>query len=445
MGRDEKTLALFGDDASGRRSGHPDDLRPGAVVGDYIIGDPIAEGGCGAVYHARPRTFPRCVALKILHANLASQPKMVERFVREVKLVQRLRHPNIIEIEAVGVFPSGRPFFAMEYLRGRTLDALLRDEGRLSPEEALDVLEPVCAALAAAHAAGIIHRDVKASNILVSGTEPRSIKLLDFGIAKLSRPDADFRTLTSVGRQIGTPSIMAPEQLLGGPIDARVDVYALGLLLYRLLTGRRPFEGRSLGELARQHIEEPAPRPSHSTPISPALDATVLRCLEKDPERRFDSVESFIEALRRALDRSTAEPWSGPMVPAMGVAIYLELRMRTDDDEFSDELSHDLGCILDLTEERLKREGFFLASVTGTEILGVRSLPDDPAELRRARQDALTVAALLREELNRRPAADPRIDAKISLHVDQILVRPSDRPEIVGGALLRTSAWASRQ
>jgi eukaryotic-like serine/threonine-protein kinase len=442
MGQDDTTFAFPGNNASSSSSSDRDDLRPGAAAGDYIIGDLIAEGGCGSVYYAKHRILPRRVALKVLHANLASQPKMVERFLREVELVRRLRHPNIIEIEEIGVFPSGRPFFAMEYIEGRTLGALLRDEGRLSPVEALDVLEPVCAALAAAHASGIIHRDVKASNILVSYTEPRSIKLLDFGIAKLATPDADFRSLTSVGRSIGTPSIMAPEQLLGEPIDARVDVYALGILLYRLLTGRLPFDARSLGELVRQHIEEPAPRPSHRTPIAPALDAIVLRCLEKDPERRFDSVTSFIESLQKALDRSAEGSWSGPLVRAMGVAIYLELRMRTDDEEFNDEISHDLGCVLDLTEERLKREGFLLATVTDDQILGVCSLPDDPAALPRAREEALRVAMSLHEELIRRPTADDRVHVRISVHVDEILVRPSDKPEIVGGALLRIAAWA---
>src|SRR5262249_21692492 len=158
-----------------------------------------------------------------------------------------------------------------------------------------------------------IHRDVKASNILIARGEPPFVKLLDFGIAKLSTPDPDFPALTSIGRQVGTPTIMAPEQFLGWPIDARVDIYALGILLYRLLTGKLPLAARSPGELARQPIEEPAPRPSQKLPIAAALDAIVLRCMEKEPERRFASVESFIEALREAV-RPTGERVSVPPI-----------------------------------------------------------------------------------------------------------------------------------
>src|SRR5262249_28665743 len=143
-----------------------------------------------------------------------------------------LRHPNIVEIYDIGTLPDRRPYYVMEYLSGRTLSTILDEQGRLSPLEALEVLEPVCAALIAAHAAGVIHRDVKASNIMVdmAGGRPGTVKLLDFGIAKLIGPQETPIGLTSEGRQVGTLTIMAPEQLLGGPVDARIDIYALGVL-----------------------------------------------------------------------------------------------------------------------------------------------------------------------------------------------------------------------
>ena len=165
--------------------------------------------------------------------------------------------------------------------------------------------------------------------------------------------------------------------------------------------------------------------------------------MEKEPERRFTSVESFIEALREAV-RPNGERVSAPLIAAMGVAIYLELQILTDDDELDDELSLDLRSILDITEEKLKSKGFLLPLMTGSEVLGVRLLPDDPAEIRRAKADAFAVAAELRREVDQRPTLDDRVHAGISVHVDEVLVSASERLPIVGGALIRAAAWAPR-
>jgi serine/threonine-protein kinase len=416
----------------------PGDLGPGAVVGQYVIDRRIARGGCGAVYDARLPRGARRVAVKVLHDFLAEQPKMVERFLREVELVNLLRHPGIVEILEVGVLPDRRPFYVMEYLAGGTLEDLLRAKGRLSPEEALDVLEPVCAALEAAHVAGVVHRDVKPSNIAFDEGR-RTIKLLDFGIAKLLAPDPRHAGLTTVGRQLGTPTIMAPEQLQGRAVDARVDVYALGVLLYRMLTGRPPFEGKTPGALARQHLEEPPPRPSRAVPVGPAVDAVVLRCLEKLPERRFASARSFCATFAEALGLRGDGPSSSRVARARGVAVYLELAVVDGDEDLDDALTADLGAALDLAEGRLREAGFTLPHATGNAVLGVRLLTGDARGLRAA---AVATAEALAAAIAAREGADPRVQVSLTVHADEVLVRPGPALELVGGALLCASAWA---
>ena len=425
------------------------DLVPGTAAGDYIVGGLIARGGCGAVYHATHRREGGHFALKALHARLAALPKMVERFFREIELVSFLRHPNVVEIRDVGDVGDGRPFYVMEYLHGRPLDEVLRERGRLSPEEALGVLDPVCAALSAVHAAGIVHRDVKASNIHVPEARADgasgAIKLLDFGIAKLLSPDPAYLGLTSVGRPPGTPNIMAPEQILGGPIDARTDVYALGVLAYRLLTGRPPFEGGRPEELARQHIEQPAPRPRRGAPVGESVDDVVLRCLEKRPPARFESVRSFIAAFAAAIRRPSGAWAALRPEPRLGVAIYLDVRTEWSGDDLDDDLGADVGRVLDVTEDRLTREGYLLAQATGSGVLGVRPLPDGTLELEGERRGALALASSLRHELARRPAADRRVHANLAVHVGEVLVQAVGTPEILGGALTCTWTWAPEE
>jgi serine/threonine-protein kinase len=419
-----------------------DELGPGARVGDYVLGSLIARGGCAAVYHARHREDARHVALKLLDPALAAQPKMVERFLREVEVVNRLHHPGIVVIHEVGLIPLRRPYYVMEYLPGGTLDSLLRDRGRFSPEEVLDVLEPVCDALGAAHEAGVVHRDVKASNIAF-GDDRRTVKLLDFGIAKLLSPEPGYPGLTTGGRQLGTPTIMAPEQILGGPVDARVDVYALGVLVYRLLTGRPPFEGRSLAALARQHLEEPPPRPSRAAKGAAALDHVVLRCLEKRPERRYASARGVAEALAAALGRADDGPVSTRGEPTPGVAVLVDLLLR-DGADLDDTLSRDVGQILDAAEARLRHAGFVLAQLTGSSVLGVRPLPGDAAERSAGRRQALVLSGALRDEIARRPAPDGRVHVNVAVHAGEVVVRAGGGPEVLGGPLVRTAAWAPR-
>ena len=269
----------------------------------------LASGGGGTVYEAQHRILGRRAAVKVLRRQLAASPQMVARFVQEARAVNMIKHPNIVDIFEFGELPDGRPFYVMELLEGIDLRSILNERGRFPPGEVLEILEPVCSALQAAHDHGIVHRDLKASNIFIAKVAgKRVVKLLDFGIAKLMQPDAGEGGLTVVGTRLGTSYTMAPEQIRGDGVDARTDIYALGVVLYHLLTGQYPFRAETMTDIERQHLEAPPPRPSQAAPVPPALDAIVLRCMEKTADRRYQSVKAFIEALRDAAGAKTAEP-----------------------------------------------------------------------------------------------------------------------------------------
>lgn len=437
---------------SGGRDEHLDEPRedkplpPDTVIGGYVVERRIARGGCGSVYLARHAESNEQVAVKILHPTLAPMPKMISRFIREVELLRRLRHPHIVEIREVGSLEDGTPFFAMDYLPGVTLDALLAARGRLSPEEALAIMEPICAALGAAHAAGIVHRDVKASNVMVMDGPSGDVKLLDFGIAKLVEPSSSGTGLTSVNRQIGTLTIMAPEQLLCAPVDARTDVYALGALLYRLLTGRLPFESSWPGELVRKHLEEPAPRPSERAPLSRELDAVVLKCLEKRPERRYESVHALMRALRHAISAGTGRSLFAE-TPRFAIGLYVELRLRADAEDDPDNLAAEIERVLSMAEERLRDNSFLLCTSTSAEVLGIRLLSRDPSTWPAGRNAALRFALDFHDELVHRPNGDPRVHVNVSIHAGEIMVRDrmDGEVEIAGGQLSRTGDWAAAE
>ncbi len=421
-----------------------DAFQPGYQIGEYTVMEILARGGGGAVYGARHRPSGRLAAVKVLHESLTVLPKMVERFEREVLALNLLRHPGIVEVWEVGRLADNRPFFAMERLSGRTVSKLLEQSGRLLPAEALEIFEPVCEALAAAHSAGIVHRDIKPSNIMVMDTGPGVIKLLDFGVAKLSGPSFGPSMLTSEGQMLGTPGSMAPEQILGRNVDARTDIYALGVLLYRMLTGRPPFSAHSMLAQVRQHLEEPAPRPSLRAPAAASLDAIVLRCMEKDPAMRYGSIDELLSALHAAangpglLDEATAD------AADVAAAIYVEIRAKAGEGQDIG-LSDSVGFMLDTTEDILRDAGLLIAFTTGNEVLAVQPLSVDPSAALDELTQVLFVATTLRAQLDEREQDDGRVHANVCVHVDEVSLRVSTTIEVLGGPLVRADLWAPRE
>jgi hypothetical protein len=421
------------------------ELEPGAFAGDYVVTGFIAQGGGGAVYDARHRATGQAAAVKVLHLSLTALPKMVERFRREVQVCNLLRHPSIVEVWEVGTLADGQPFYAMERLGGRTVQKMLVEEGRFSPGEAIEIFEPVCTALAAAHAAGVVHRDVKTGNIMVLDGGSRMVKLLDFGVAKLTAAAFGPSGLTSEGRQIGTPLSMAPEQILGGAVDARTDVYALGVLLYCMLTGRPPFLALTPLALMRQHLDEPAPRPSLRAPAAAALDPIVLRCMEKHPEYRYGSAGEVLAALRAATSSLPLRGESAPNTPELAAAIYVEMRVRPGAEE-TDENVDDVGGMLDAAEDALRDAGMLIISATGNQVLGVQLLPVEPAAAARDFQKLLDTAVDLRIRLDAHEQSNGRVHANVCAHADEVFVRISNKSvEVLGGPLVRTDLWAPRE
>ncbi len=269
------------------------DLQPGSSFGPYRVVQLLGAGGMASVYKAYEETLDRHVALKVVHGGFLGDPSFAERFRREAKVVARLEHPNIVPVHAFGV-EEGVPWMAMRLVTGGAVSALL-GAGRLPATEAARIVGEVASALDYAHGKGIVHRDVKPQNMLLD--DGRRAYLADFGIARLLETSTH---LTATGMIQGTPAYMAPEQATGQPVDARADIYALGIVAYETLTGRVPFTGPTPVSILLKHVSEPPPRPPTSE--LPAAVTTVLeRCLAKKPEDRFASATEFSAALDAAL------------------------------------------------------------------------------------------------------------------------------------------------
>ncbi len=278
------------------------DLKEGEVAGEYRLEAKLGEGGFGSVYRGVHTLIGKIAAIKVLHRAYSSSPQIVSRFIAEARSVNQIRHKNIIDIFAFGVIADGRHYFVMELLEGESLEGLLRREERLAPAAAAPMLRAVARALTAAHAAGIAHRDLKPDNVFLARDDGELIpKLLDFGIAKLMGEDVSGHK-TRTGAPIGTPAYMSPEQCRGLAIDHRTDVYSFGILIFRALTGRMPFDAQTALDLMFKHIHETPPKPSELCPDLPAaVDAPLLAMLAKDPANRPASVEAALEAVLSAL------------------------------------------------------------------------------------------------------------------------------------------------
>jgi serine/threonine-protein kinase len=269
------------------------ELSPGDEFAGCRVEGVLGRGGMGVIYRATELRLGRPVALKLIATEQASDPDVRERFEREARLTAAIDHPNVIPVYAAGE-EDGHLYLVMRYVPGTDLQAVLRREGRLPPARAASVVAQVADALDAAHAAGLVHRDVKPANVLIAGDH---VYLSDFGITRVQ--SADTR-ITDSGGWIGTVDFMAPEHLRGEPTDARADVYALGCVLHTALTGTPPFRRETVPATITAHLHDPPPRPSDAPGVPDTFDTVIARALAKDPSRRYPSAGDLGRAARAA-------------------------------------------------------------------------------------------------------------------------------------------------
>lgn len=282
------------------------------LAGRYQVEEMIGRGGMANVYRGLDTTLNRTVAIKVLSEQYTRDPAFVARFQREAQAAARLANPNVVNVFDVGADDDVH-FIVMEYVQGRTLAEVLAQDGRLLPERTAEIGEHVCDALAFAHAQGIIHRDVKSANIMITNTG--EVKLMDFGIAR-GGTDATVEQTAAV---LGTPAYFSPEQARGESVDPRTDIYSLGIVLYEMLTGRVPFTADTAVAVAMAQVQEaPVPPSQVVTGVPTSLDAVIMRALAKNPANRYSSTQEMKEDLERArLGQAVAAP---PVAPTQVMA-----------------------------------------------------------------------------------------------------------------------------
>ncbi|MCH9685331.1 MAG: serine/threonine protein kinase, partial [Deltaproteobacteria bacterium] len=326
-----------------------------SIIDQFVVRSKIGEGGMGGVYLADQPSVGRTAVIKVIHPWLSKDQSISARFAAEARAAARLQHPHIVAIYNYGKLPDSTLFLAMEHIQGLTLAQTLQSNGRLEPSRAVNIATQCCEALSHAHRRGVVHRDVKPSNIMLQTRHqgPGFAKMLDFGVATIDDRDA------APGRSpAGTPCYMSPEQLAGGTVDGRSDIYSLAIVIYEMLVGQPPFLAPSTEAYTRLHREVPPPAPTALVPevrIPPALEACLMRALAKTPHARPQSAERFAEELWAAVmatatsltvrsdfelaRRSPARPGAARRVAvfalgglaATGIATGLYMRWNPDD------------------------------------------------------------------------------------------------------------------
>ena len=285
------------------------------IASKYCLLYELGRGGMGAVWVAEHLTLRSKVAVKLIDSRIASSPEAIQRFEREAQAAAKLRSPHVVQVLDFGV-DAGSPYIAMELLEGESLRARLDARGRLSSRETSVVMEQLARAVSRAHSEGFVHRDLKPDNVfLVEDDGGFFVKVLDFGIAKALRPTPTLASAarTVSGALLGTPHHMSPEQAEGRPVDARSDLWSMGVIAFECLTGRLPFEGGSLPAILRSICYDPLVVPSSVASVPPGFDAWFSCALARDPEQRFQSARAFVDALEPLLAAGAAYEDDGPL------------------------------------------------------------------------------------------------------------------------------------
>ncbi|TNE84747.1 MAG: serine/threonine protein kinase [Deltaproteobacteria bacterium] len=292
-------------DCPGRQS--IDDIIGKTFAGRFEVEAFLEEGGMGRVYRARQVGMDRAVALKVLLPDLAADDELVARFHREMRATTAIEHPNTVRVYDYGSAEDGQLFLALEFLEGRTLDEIIADEAPVSPARAAHIARGIARALAAAHHHAIVHRDLKPENVMLVDRYGRSdfVKVLDFGLARLTEGSED-EALTATGIRVGSPMYMSPEYVQEFTVTPQSDLYALGVLLYQLVTGRTPFRGRPY-ELLSKHVTEKPKPPSTYAPVPQWLEELILQLLAKKPSERPQGAEAVVAYLEQWAPEAQAD------------------------------------------------------------------------------------------------------------------------------------------
>lgn len=412
-------------------------VRPGDAVGPYVIDALCGAGGFGSVFRAHD-AGGRAVALKMLHWYLAGDAQVALRFQQEVRAARSVRHPSVVTIYDEGVAKTAQPYYTMEWLEGRTLKHELETRSPMTLPDAAAILRPLCGGLAAAHAAGVVHRDLKPSNVMLVPRDGERVPVLvDFGIAKVFETDTG-RSLahTRSDVRVGSPHIMAPEQIRGGKIDGRTDIYALGALLYSMLTCRPPFPSGDPLELQMMHLESPPPRASAFAPVPEAVDLVIATCMSKAQDDRYASVADLLDAVEAiASGRGGVRGNSAP-VQRESPAFAVHLSARADGD--SDEALDAMDALIEAARDALLAEGFDIVTDTSDGFVAVTLLSPEPATARSQRR------ALLDRLLALGSAATAGVSVSVAAHVGSVtLTRSGGAAQYVDGDVLRTHEWTT--
>lgn len=281
----------------------------GSVLADrYEIVDEIGHGALGIVYRARHLVMDKTVAVKVLFEQLDQDENNFLRFQREAQAASSMSHPNIVTVYDFGISQNNTPFLVMDYIEGENVKEVLRKHGRLPVDRSVKIFLQMCSALEHAHAKGILHRDIKPENVVLVKTSwnPEFVKLVDFGIAKyVNEPSRNAKKLTMEGQVLGTPAYMSPEQIMGGRLDARSDIYCMGVLMYNLISGKLPILGKDSAETMSKHITDLPIELADACPeikIPFRLQRAIMKTLKKHPQDRHQSMRELLVELENYKD-----------------------------------------------------------------------------------------------------------------------------------------------